>query len=429
MRAPALILVLLVLASVLLAPREKVIIPVVDLADQAIVYVSHGHAIFTMLPDGTGRDRITSGVLSGGVLAQPSLQMAPLFTWPTWSPDGSRLVVSHYSNLGNQAAALTLIKPPSSAETFLQTTNRGLVDRVADGIFYFPLWSPNGEELALVAPNDKSTALQLSVGDIKDLENSRAATGVIGAPIYLSWSPDSTLMVIHHRDRLLFKDDHGELLDTARSSIRYRVPAISSDSATIAYVADLGDDERLITRKISTGEERELVSVRTEAAFAFSPTDPEVLAVVARSEEEHAAYVGLSLVNAVTGAASTLYEDSVYAFWWSPDGTKIALVGSSLDSLTWVVVDVATNEETILAHFTPSPEFTTYIQFFDQFGLALDIWSADSTAIVFAGHMHTDGESALEDAAWVLDVTDKREPTDLAKASLAFFVPVGAGKN
>jgi hypothetical protein len=93
------------------------------------------------------------------------------------------------------------------------------------------------------------------------------------------------------------------------------------------------------------------------------------------------------------------------------------------------VVDVATNEETILAHFTPSPEFTTYIQFFDQFGLALDIWSADSTAIVFAGHMHTDGESALEDAAWVLDVTDKREPTDLAKASLAFFVPVGAGKN
>jgi hypothetical protein len=26
-------------------------------------------------------------------------------------------------------------------------------------------------------------------------------------------------------------------------------------------------------------------------------------------------------------------------------------------------------------------------------------------------------------------VTDKRETTDLAKASLAFFVPVGAGKN
>jgi hypothetical protein len=90
-------------------------------------------------------------------------------------------------------------------------------------------------------------------------------------------------------------------------------------------------------------------------------------------------------------------------------------------------VDVSTREATTLAHFIPSPESATYIQFFDQFGLAQDIWSADSTAITFAGHMGIDGKSATEDSAWVLDVTDKREPTKLAEASLAFFVPVYAG--
>jgi TolB protein len=428
-RALALIFVLLVLAGALFAPRKGGSFPVVALAAQSVVYVSPDNAIFTILPDGTGRDRITSGARSGGVLAQPSLQAAPRFTWPTWSPDGSRLVVSHYSDLGGQVAALTLIKPPSSVEIFIQTTSRGRVDRVADGTFHFPLWSPNGKELALIAPNDTSTALLLSTGDIGDLENGRTAGGVIGGPIYLSWSPDSTLMAIHHRDQLLFKDDQGELLNTARSSTRYRVPAISSDSETIAYVAGLGREEWLIARRISTGEERELVTVRTEAAFAFSPTDPEVIAVAVRAEEAKAAYVGISLVNAVTGDESTLYKETVYAFWWSPDGTKIVLVGSSPDSFTWVVVDVATSEETILAHFIPSPEFTTYIHFFDQFGLAQDIWSADSTAIIFAGHIDTDGESMPEDAAWVLDVTNKREPTNLAKASLAFFVPVGTGRD
>jgi TolB protein len=234
-------------------------------------------------------------------------------------------------------------------------------------------------------------------------------------------------MAIHHRDRLLFKDDQGQLFDTARPSIRYRVPAISSDSETIAYVADLGGGERLIARRLSTGKERELVPVRTEAAFAFSPTDPEVLAVVVRVEEAGGAYAGISLVNAATGDESALYEETLYAFWWSPDGTKIALVGTSPDTFTWVVVDVSTREATTLAHFIPSPESATYIQFFDQFGLAQDIWSADSTAITFAGHMGIDGKSATEDSAWVLDVTDKREPTKLAEASLAFFVPVYAG--
>jgi TolB protein len=428
-RAFALILVLLVLAGAFLAPREKAIFPVVALADQPVVYVSPDQVVFTMLPNGTDRDRITSSVPSGGVLAQPSLQEAPSFTWPTWSPDGTQLVVSHYADLGRRrVAALTLIEPPSSEETYLQITRRGQVDRVAEGTFHFPLWSPDGAQLALIAPNDSSTALLLTVGDVVAREAGRAVGVAVGGPIYLTWSPDSTLMAIHHRDRLLFKDDQGELFDTARSSIRYRVPAVSSDSASIAYVADLGDGERLIARTISTGEERELVPVRTEAAFAFSPADPEVLAVVVRAEEASAAYAGISLVNAARGGESALYEETVYAFWWSPDGTKIALVSTSPDSFTWVIVDIATSEATTLAHFIPTPEFTTYMQFFDQFGLAQDIWSADSTAITFAGHMASDGESAPDDAAWVLDVTGEQEATSLAQASLAFFVPVDLGR-
>ena len=234
-------------------------------------------------------------------------------------------------------------------------------------------------------------------------------------------------MAIHHRDRLLFRDSEGELFDAARPSIRYRVPAISEDSVTLAYVADLGDGEELVVRTIATGEERGLIPVGTEAAFAFSPTDTDSLAVVVRPSQLPTSYGGLSLVEVTTGEQRMLFDETVYGFWWSPDGTKIALVTSGPDSFIWEVVDVATGEATALTDFIPSTDFTTYIQFFDQFALSQQVWSADSTAITFAGRMVVDVEEASEDVAWVLDVTGERPPTTLADAELAFFVPTGSG--
>ena len=133
------------------------------------------------------------------------------------------------------------------------------------------------------------------------------------------------------------------------------------------------------------------------------------------------------MVDVVTGDERTLYEDTVFAFWWSPDGSKIALVGSGPASFIWVVVDVVTGETTTLADFLPSRDFGTYIQFFDQFALSQQVWSADSTGITFAGRMVVDGEEPSADAAWVLDVTGVRQPTGLADAVLAFFVPAGLG--
>ncbi len=420
MRASALSFVVLVVVGAFLFPRHEAPLAAVPVKDQRVVYVSPDYSVLTMLADGKGRDRITSGASSGGVLAQPLLQEDTHFTWPVWSPDGRRLVVSRFSGLDqNQVAALSLIEPPSREERVLQISRHGLVDRVAEGTFHFPLWSPDGELLALIAPNDGGTALQLSVTDL-----DRRTVGVAtGAPLYFTWSPDSTLIAIHHRERLLFRDSEGELFDTGRPSIRYRVPAISGDSETLAYVADLGDGERLVTRKIATAEERDFTLVPTEAAFAFSPASHDTLAIAIRSTERSAVYGGLTLIDVALGKERIVYDDTVFGFWWSPDGTKIALVGTNSDSFTLVVVDVATGEVSNLASFIPSPEFTTYIQFFDQFGLSQDIWSADSTAITITGLMVVDGERTLTDKAWVVDVTGERQPVSLAEAVLAFFVP------
>ena len=420
MRAFALVLVLVVVTGALFAPRSLYVPVVVPVAEQRVVYVSPDYTIYTVLSSGSDRDRITTGAPIGGVLALPLLQESPRFTWPTWSPDGTRLVVSRFSNLGRrQSAVLSLIEPPSSEEIYLQISRRGPVDRVADGSFHFPLWSPDGKQLGLIAPNDDSTALVLSAGDL----DGPAEPLIAGATIYFTWSPDSTQLAVHHRDQLLFRDDEGVLIDAGRPSIRYRVPSISADSATLVYVADLGDGDHLIARTIANADEQQLLPVPTEVAFAFSPTDPRLLAVTARPSPLATSYGGLSLVNVTSGDARELYDGTVFGFWWSPDGSKIALVGTSPDSFTWVVVDVETGEQHALADFIPSQEFTTYIQFFDQFALAQQIWSADSTAIIFTGQMVVDREPVPAIAAWVLDVTGEQGTTQLPAALLAFFVP------
>lgn len=422
MRAAALILVVAVVVGALLVPRQQPTFQATPVAEQRIVYVSDDYSIFTTLSDGTDPDRISSGVISGGVLALPLFQETAQFTWPTWSPDGSRLVASRFSGLGRgQVSALALIEPPSSKETVLQISRRGPVDRVADGTFHFSLWSPDGEQLALIAPNNDASALLLSVGST----TSQSTPVTAGAPIYFTWSPDSTLMAIHHRESLLFRDSFGTLFDTGRSSIRYRVPAISADSATLAYVANIGNGDQLIARTIATSDERELLPVRTEAAFAFSPTDPAMLATTERPSPRTSSYGALSLVDTATGDSRVLYDETVFGFWWSPDGKKIAVVGSGHDSFVWVVIDVETGEATSVLDFIPSPEFTTYIQFFDQFALAQQLWSEDSTALTFAGKRVVDGEPAAVDVAWVMDVTGEREPLAIGEASLAFFVPTG----
>ena len=105
--------------------------------EQRVVYVSEDSRIFTINADGTGRARIVGDVTGGGVLARPLFQDRVLYTWPTWSPAGDRLVVSRTPGpVDRSVAALALIDPPSTDETYLQVSRRGRVDRVADGAFH-----------------------------------------------------------------------------------------------------------------------------------------------------------------------------------------------------------------------------------------------------------------------------------------------------
>lgn len=419
------VVVALVIAS-LAFPRDEVPpAPPTALDHQRIVYVTEDFGIVTKLGDASGRDRIVGGgVATGGVQAQPLAQPLTLqtatYTWPTWSPDGSQLVVSRVPGPGRASAALMLMKPPSPIESALHTTRRGGLDRVADGVPHFPLWSPDGLRLALIAPNRETSALLLTEVSLTGGDSETIAEV---APLYIAWSPDSNLLAIHHQRSLFIRDANGDLFDPGRPSIRYRVPSFSADSASLAYVADIDDASRLVARDLQSGEEQSFVDVPVEAVFAWSPTNAHQIAIAQRENIRTAGYRGISIVDTQTGDERLLYEGDVFAFWWSPNGATLAIVASGADGFVWMAIDPAEETVTSIAEFVPSPDFFTYLQFFDQFAQSHQVWSADSTAVVFAGKRVEDNRSDSQDRAWVIDMTGGDAHVPLGNARVAFFVP------
>ena len=398
----------------------------VPASEQRVVYVSEDSRIFTINADGTGRARIVGDVTGGGVLARPLFQDRVLYTWPTWSPAGDRLVVSRTPGpVDRSVAALALIDPPSTDETYLQVSRRGRVDRVADGAFHYALWSPDGSRLALIAPNPTSDALELTEIDV---EGGEADSIARDAPLYIAWSPDSEFLAVHDREQLILRGKDGTRQNLQRSSFSYRVPSFSADSRSVAFVADVDGQEQLIAREIAGGEETPLWPVSSDAIFGWSPTDPDLIAASVRSSLTAFDYDGLALFDVSTGARRVVYEGELFAFWWSPDGKRIALVVGGQAFFQWKVVAVESEEVTELTEFRPASDFVTYLQFFDQFTRSHKVWSEDSTSIVFAGAVVGDDGPGQQDQAWVLDVTGERKPLALGDARQAYFVPTLRGE-
>ena len=217
--------------------------PTVPYREQRVVYVSDDLAVFTIKADGTARLRVIGGgrgSSGGGVQAQPLASIPgqqssnPVYTWPTWAPDGEHVAISRAPGpTAGSISGLVVIQPPSLAESFVQETSPGAVNGVAPGTFHYAQWSLDGQHLLFIAPNDSGDALALFEAS---LDGGEADQITQSAPLYAVWSPDSSSMLVHRQETLFLRDADG-MEDLKRPSVRYRVPAYSSDGSRIAYVA------------------------------------------------------------------------------------------------------------------------------------------------------------------------------------------------
>ncbi len=107
----------------------------------------------------------------------------------------------------------------------------------------------------------------------------------------------------------------------------FRSASVSQDGAFVGYVRAAGASGSSIVLAKRDGSSEHTLPVFGIAAVTFAPVADTLATIgpIAPSATPYSVPLGpLRLVDATSGAARTLLDGNVLAFWWSPDGKTIA---------------------------------------------------------------------------------------------------------
>ena len=128
------------------------------------------------------------------------------------------------------------------------------------------------------------------------------------------------------------------------------------------------------------------------------------------------------------GKVRTIGEGQIIAFYWSPQGDKIAWVVLDIESraFDWKVSASSGGPARQLFRFQASANVFTSLSFFDQYAYSHSPWSPDGTRLVVAGTRAEtsggrNGNTPTENQVFVLDATGAEAPRSIAPGVLAFW--------
>ena len=356
-----------------------------------IAYIDNSGDLLLIDPDGTNERRLTGDVRAG--LLSQALERSDSYSWPTWSPDGNRLAASRVSVGGNRAGLSLQVFDVASGGVSTAYEN-DVPAPVADGTPHYIYWSSDSRYLSFLAPTPEG--LTLFVRDHQAGEVPGAVA--VGAPLYFHWSSDSALLAVHSGDKVSIQEPTPEGTESrvAVDAISFRAPAISPDGASVAYAGIGGGVQGIFvapTATASSVQPRMLLETQGLVALSWAP-DGATLAVAEQLRPGVPVFDRLQLVSADGAERTSLVEDQLVAFFWSPRGDSIAWIGidplsRNMDlAVSPVESGKGAGEARHLFRFSPTGEMFTWLSFFDQYAYSHSIWSPDGSALVVAG---TDG--------------------------------------
>lgn len=402
------------------------------------------------------------------VLGLCALLLAALVAWfalRTGTPSVQLVVVDAQGQL--QLVALDAGDAP-----------RVLARDVAASGYLYPAVAPDGRTLAYITSNaDAHTLVRLDLGTGETVDLYRSSTG---QPIDLAWSPDGRYLLWLALDgdafrvRLLpadgsdqpqsvargrqtffaWTDDSsaltihvdGHALDGGRVEIYrpgaasatpilddpglFQAPAWSRDGQYLFYVAQppiersrptIDDIQSDIVRVTADGGQPQVLISEPQADLRIvrSPTSNQLAYLVRKpSADGGIAWGPLKLVDGDDGAARILSSDDqqVVAFFWSPDGRKIAFLSyegayTPDGERRWHVVELDSGEVASFEAFTPSRPFAELQIFFDAYIHSFSPWSPDSRRLAYGA----------QDGVYVLDL-DSGQAQRAADGTLGLWV-------
>lgn len=402
------------------------------------------------------------------------------FHFPAWSPHADRVAAIG----GNRDRAGVFIFDPALDAAVEPAAEHTAYESGRNAPIYL-YWSPSGEHISFIATRADEQSMGLHVANANRAvmqSGKRSHLVATGRPCFWDWTPDGRKLLVHVGGWDGERGAKLELVDpfapagmtktkVARPGL-FQSPGIAVSGLYRAFGHVSRKNElQLIVDRMGDEEKSSRIALRHEgvAAMSWSPTSDQ-LAYISPPEQVRTYYGPLRLLDIVSSDVRVLSDEIVLAFFWSPDGKRIAYFTVAQVSETvrhmmpdpstiardggaqpemmsaddddseefdeddkedeselWLnmwVVEVETGSDRLVATFEPIDVFVNqFLPFFDQYAKSHRIWSPDSDALVLP-MMRPDGMGGKAAHICVVPATpEDGRPFRIADGLMAFWSP------
>ncbi len=352
--------------------------------------------------DGEGKQDIAI-TLDGEAVLDPG-PINSIYQYPTWAPNGQKLAFVGFNSRSSAGPQAVLYTASSDGKDLVES----YISQTSFPFYLF--WSPNSQFVTFLSNSADDMSLSLTMSAAAGGDSKVIGTG---QPFYWDWSPDNQSIIVHVGGAAAINPDaHLALLNVTGAVKRTELDLDPGSFQAPAWSP--GGDELVLTALNETGQE-ELVllasdgSVKTvlaplngPSAFAWSPLGDH-LAYTTPLESDFTGLLDhlILLEPAQPESARKVVDGFVAAFFWSPDGHKIAYFTFATDPqgetsqistqkaqaffLDVKVYDVESGQTKAVGSFSPTDAFEQILPYFDQYQRSGTIWSPDSHNLVLSG--------------------------------------------
>jgi TolB protein len=394
-----------------------------------IAYIDEAGDLYTIQPDGTDRRKLASGEVLQTIAFSARLikNGRDFYSWPVWSPDGTRLACFRVVAEEDQATDGLYIFEVASSQVLNSYKEPGLRP-------IYAYWAPDSQHLAVLLSGPGT----LSLGLWSTSGGHRPKTVAQGVPFYFNWRADAQALLVHNGGDPEAKEGHsvsvlevesGKRSLVSRAPAAFGPPSWSSDGKWLAY-GDSGKNGAKTTLMIATADgsaPKPFGTLPEKLALEWSPTQP-VLAVATSSFVGDPLLDELRLIDVSSGKTRTLIKEQFVAYFWSPNGKRILYAKRKRDTdlWTWAVVEVGDGKTYEVVDFAPSRLLLQVFQYFDQYALSHRVWSPDSRDFVFTGGAGPDADPAgalRHPTVYTVAAAAHATPKALSDGLIAFWSP------
>jgi len=364
---------------------------------------------------------------------QPVTRDRKGYRFPAWSPDGKKLAF-----IGPDDED----RPALYVATGARRQPTILYDNPGSAPFYL-YWSPDGRSISFLTQEASNLTMRLA-----DIENPHADRLLgIGNPFYWVWSPNGDWLFMHVGDASVSSaDSQLSFLENREGANRVRLnlapgnfqaPVWSANGRYAFYIAsDETGKEAIYRIDVETDEQTFIARLDGSAYLALSPSGSHIAYLELQSRGRFPDVGTAFVVDASGGEPRKVLEDWAAAMYWSPDGTKIALLTPAPDDeetttrahgraaqvpmwyrYRWWIYDVRADTFKLLTSLAPTPQFLETVPYFDQYHLSLTFWSPDSRYFVI-----TKRDTEMQGGTvWVFDTTGQDSPRQIGEGTFAVW--------